>query len=351
MEQQLVEIDKLNAIINTIERDMLRLKRHYETAVEDRNYTGIQLIDRNDELCILYEKHNIQEQVLTKGELELQSREEDIRRLNLERIELAREKEVVRKFLPLGPELEADAETLQHDLIEARAETVQLSNILEDPGNERHRLLPGTDPSPTTLAETIKVFEERLNDKKEQLLEKELVLEEVTSLSDRLRQQASEGRDDTLELAKRVNDFQARIRTMTKKMMATVSELSMYQATAMKLQQEKHEAELSVQDANWRLEQGQPPNEEAELEWERIMREEHVRAELAAEKSTHQAAPTDAFAPAQITRTTAEPRPNAYIPDDIGIPKPYGSLAPFKPSAPGRGLSHMRKPQPKEIEI
>ena len=51
--------------------------------------------------------------------------------------------------------------------------------------------------------------------------------------------------------------------------MATVSELSMYQATAMKLQQEKHEAELSVQDANWRLEQGQPPNEEAELEWER----------------------------------------------------------------------------------
>lgn len=31
------------------------------------------------------------------------------------------------------------------------------------------------------------------------------------------------------------------------------------------------------------------------------------------------------FAPAQITRTTAEPRPNAYIPDDIGIPKPYGN--------------------------
>ena len=69
----------------------------YETAVEDRNYTGIQLIDRNDELCILYEKHNIQEQVLTKGELELQAREEDIRRLNLERVELGREKEVVRK--------------------------------------------------------------------------------------------------------------------------------------------------------------------------------------------------------------------------------------------------------------
>lgn len=351
VEQQLVEIDKLNAIINTIERDMLRLKRHYETAVEDRNYTGIQLIDRNDELCILYEKHNIQEQVLTKGELELQSREEDIRRLNLERIELAREKEVVRKFLPLGPELEADAAALQKELVDARHETVSLSDILESPENDRWRLLPGSDPSPSTLAETIKTFEERLNDKKEQLLEKELVLEEVTSLSDRLRMQANEGRDDTLELAKRVNDFQARIRAMTKKMMATVSELSMYQATAMKLQQEKHESELSVQDATWRLEQGQPPNEEAELEWERMVREAALRQELRQEQQVQPAAPADAFAPAQITRTTAEPRPNAYIPDDIGIPKPYGALAPFKPSTHGRGLAHMRKPQPKEIEI
>merc|ERR1712195_450048 len=111
VEQFVIEIDKLNSVINTLEREMVVLKRDYEKAVEDRNHTGIQLIDRNDELCILWEKHNIQEQVLTKGELELQSREEDIRRLNLERIELAREKEVVRKFLPLGPELEADAET------------------------------------------------------------------------------------------------------------------------------------------------------------------------------------------------------------------------------------------------
>ena len=81
----------------------------------------------------------------------------------------------------------------------------------------------------TTCAAAIKKFEERLNDKKEQLLEKELVLEEVSSLSERLRQQATDGRGDTLELAKRVNDFQARIRAMTKKMMATVSELSRYQ--------------------------------------------------------------------------------------------------------------------------
>lgn len=35
--------------------------------MEDRNHTGIMLIDRNDELCILYEKANTQEEVMRKG--------------------------------------------------------------------------------------------------------------------------------------------------------------------------------------------------------------------------------------------------------------------------------------------
>ena len=41
--------------------------QEYEGGVEDRNHTGIMLIDRNDELCILYEKANTQEEVMRKG--------------------------------------------------------------------------------------------------------------------------------------------------------------------------------------------------------------------------------------------------------------------------------------------
>lgn len=60
-----MEIEKQNGVINTLEREMLRLKAMYETAVEQRNFAGVQLIDRNDELCVLYEKSNIQETTLT----------------------------------------------------------------------------------------------------------------------------------------------------------------------------------------------------------------------------------------------------------------------------------------------
>lgn len=60
-----MEIEKQNGVINALEREMLRLKTMYETAVEQRNFAGVQLIDRNDELCVLYEKSNIQETMLT----------------------------------------------------------------------------------------------------------------------------------------------------------------------------------------------------------------------------------------------------------------------------------------------
>lgn len=54
------------------------------------------------------------------------------------------------------------------------------------------------------------------------------------------------------------------------------------------------------------------------------------------------------------TLTTAEQRPNAYMPDiscDLPVPRPYGKHAPFKPSEPGSNMRHIRKPNPIAIDI
>ena len=66
--QKINEGDKLNLIINSLQKEMNDLIYKYEMACESRNYMGIQLIDRNDELCIYYEKCNIQENRLKDGE-------------------------------------------------------------------------------------------------------------------------------------------------------------------------------------------------------------------------------------------------------------------------------------------
>ena len=182
------------------------------------------------------------------------------------------------------------------------------------------------------------------------MLEKELVLEEISNLSDKLRNQAVGGRSGTLELAKQVNDFQARIRTTTRRIMATVSELSMYQATAMKLQQEKHELDEVVETARFNFEQGEPPTEDTEREWYQMERNRLRRQEEAVLRAQRNEMAQEMGPPGAV-RTTAEPRPNAYIPDEIGIPKPYGNAAPFKPSEAGSSMRHIRKPDPRPIEL
>jgi hypothetical protein len=35
----------------------------------------------------------------------------------------------------------------------------------------------------------------------------------------------------------------------------------------------------------------------------------------------------------------------------MGVPKPYGRYAPFKPSELGSNMRHIRKPEPREIII
>ncbi len=88
--------------------------------------------------------------------------------------------------------------------------------------------LPGDIPDEDQLAAKVDVLQEKLNEKRELLLERNLVLDEVVSLVDTLRTKAADGRSSTLDVAKKINEYQARIRALTQKMMATVSELSMY---------------------------------------------------------------------------------------------------------------------------
>ena len=95
--QRINESDKLNLIINSLQKEMNNLIYEYEQACESRNYMGIQLIDSNDELCILYEKSNIQENILKTGEQKIREKEEKIKMINLEFKEKQRKLNVVLK--------------------------------------------------------------------------------------------------------------------------------------------------------------------------------------------------------------------------------------------------------------
>merc|ERR1712144_5065 len=80
-ETQRAEIKKLESTIHDKETERQTQKREYENVISDRDILGTQLIRRNDELALLYEKIKIQQSTLQKGEIQYKERLEEIRHL------------------------------------------------------------------------------------------------------------------------------------------------------------------------------------------------------------------------------------------------------------------------------
>ena len=182
-------------------------------------------------------------------------------------------------------------------------------------------------------------------------MEKDLVLEELTELSSRLRQQANSGRDFTLAQAKRVNLFQFGIKAKTKKMMATLSELSMVQASTIKLELDVRGAEDQLGDARSRVEQGLAPTDDVAERYEKDRRNEARMSEILRTRREREFA---ALASPDTLRTTAERRPTSYIPDtELGLPLPFGGHAPFRPTLQVQGnvARYCRKPRMAEVSF
>ena len=52
--------------------------------MQERNDLGLQLIERNEEVCVFYERQNVNNGVLRKANMELSAREEELRFLRME---------------------------------------------------------------------------------------------------------------------------------------------------------------------------------------------------------------------------------------------------------------------------
>ena len=85
-----------------------------------------------------------------------------------------------------------------------------------------------------------------------------------------------------------------------------------------------------------------PLGEEIDRQWDQIVRHDAMMRRLADEKRAMECVVADDL------RRHIEPRPNAYIPDDLGIPRPFGSGA-FKPTPAGSSMRHIKAPKTSDI--
>ncbi|XP_065522827.1 coiled-coil domain-containing protein 146 isoform X2 [Lathamus discolor] len=348
-EQRYLVLERLTNTVAQIEEEIVQLHKRYERAFQQQNER-----DREEELCILYERIHTQEMLRRNGDLEIQVMDEKIKFLKVKVDEKKREIESLLRTLPVQKALDAQLVMLQIQHSQCKDRIKQMEEISADPANEsRKRDLGGKDPSPPELLKKIEQLEIELGQKEKKLLETDLLYEHLSRLLSRVHAAAEDRKQDTLLIARRTNDMKKKIKARTQKMMALVAELSMQQELAIKLQQEVRDKEQFLMIVSSRIDQGLPPPEEIENECLKILRNEKMQKEAAEARAKRAAEEEQTAAPGYI-RTTPEPRPTSYIPNDehsLPLPRPYGALAPFKPTAPGANMRHIRKPAVKPIQV
>jgi len=113
----------------------------------ERDILGTQLIRRNDESALLYEKIKIQQTTLARGETAFRERQSDLKLLDYKKGDLKRELKILMKEAQKIPLFKNEIYSLQSELIEEKLKVKALSEELENPLNvHRCRNLEGTDP-------------------------------------------------------------------------------------------------------------------------------------------------------------------------------------------------------------
>ncbi len=229
MQGQNAEITKLNHIINEADAERLRQKKEYDVVINERDILGTQLIRRNDELALLYEKIKIQQNTLNKGEVQYRERLEDVRVLKLKIGELKREAHVLRNQVTNVDVMRKEVYRLQKELLEERTKVKALAEELENPMNvHRWRKLEGSDPGTFEMIQKIMTLQKRLIAKTEEVVEKDLVIVEKEKLYVALKNILA--RQPGPEVAEQLSVYQHQLREKTRQMKAMASELNMHQA-------------------------------------------------------------------------------------------------------------------------
>merc|ERR1712166_1619928 len=229
VETQNADIKKLESTIHDAETERQSQKREYENVINERDILGTQLIRRNDELALLYEKIKIQQSTLKKGEVQYRERIEDIRILKLKINDMKRELQLLSSSVSSIDSLRNEVYHLQRELLQERTKVKALSAELENPMNvHRWRKLEGSDPDTYEMIQKIQTLQKRLIAKTEEVVEKDLLIQEKEKLYVELKNILA--RQPGPEVAEQLSVYQQNLKDKLKQMKAMKAELEMYKA-------------------------------------------------------------------------------------------------------------------------
>jgi len=238
------EIQRLNKIIKATDVEREKQRKELEAVINTRDILGTQLIRRNDELALLYEKIRIQQGALNKGAVQYRQRLEDIKQLKQKVNEMHRSAVLLQDEVSTIAGLKNQIHNLQRQLFEERMKVKALSEELENPMNvHRWRKLEGQDPTAYEMILRIQTLQKRLIKKTEEVMERDTIVQEKDNIIQELEKILK--RQPGPDLAEKLNLYQDELRKKEVQMKSMASEMNMYM---FQVKESKYEAERVSRD-------------------------------------------------------------------------------------------------------
>ncbi|KAM3134290.1 hypothetical protein pb186bvf_013575 [Paramecium bursaria] len=225
----LTQISQLHFIIKEGEQAQQKLKEQFDQVVAERDILSTQYIRRTAETELLYEKIQINQSTLQKGELQYQEKLGDIEALKTKIADYKREIKKFKQEANTIRDLQSDTHNLTKELIEERLKAKALAEELENPMNvHRWRKLEATDSENYELMTKIQSLQKRLIQKTEEVVYKEKLVNEkekdLKNLKDEMK------RKPGLEEERMIPIYEENLRQKDQQMTAMQQELNMYQS-------------------------------------------------------------------------------------------------------------------------
>jgi myosin heavy subunit len=219
----------LRTLASEADEERVVQNKELEAVIQERDVLAAQIVRRNDELAIVYEKIKLLQGTLSKGETEYTERLEDIKQLKSETKKLREECALLERDCAAHDGLKTEVIQLQREIITEKLRVKALEDELQNPVNiHRWRKLEGTDPESFELIKKVHNLQRRLITKTEEVVEKEMAISQREKMYKQLKEVLA--RQPGPEVVDRVTTYQVAIREKTNQLKAMVSELNMYQS-------------------------------------------------------------------------------------------------------------------------
>ena len=222
------QVSKLLDRERRLELQITNNKNEMGKTVARMEVVNSKLAHKKQGIDVLERKVNVQQKVIERGEVNYNDRVEDCRLLKLEIKRLKEDANFLEQDTKNMTSLKKEVLKLERELMQQKSRNKVLQTELENPLNvHRWRRLEGKDPETLELIQKINHLQKRLISKQEDLIDKDMKIEEIQKLYNEAKIQLS--RQPKYDIHDEIRNLRDEVKRKNDKIIVLSTESNMYQ--------------------------------------------------------------------------------------------------------------------------